>query len=491
MKPRGRGPGGASGGRPLRGFALLLLGLSGLAAAGLFFLYRAFSPGGPAGASPSRLSLTRTLGEGAPSPEPPAFARVIGPRPFSFPADHGPHPAYRSEWWYFTGNLEDASGRGYGFQLTFFRFALAPPPGESGAAPGLGNGTDSLAPPGSAARSSRPAAPRSEGAVSPLRASQTYMAHFALSRLPAQAPAQTSGPGASGSGKTATGAARAFGTREAEGLPGLPASGFRAFERFARGAPGLADTGSRPFLLRLGNWSAASLGAAEGFSDTAFLPLRLKAAEAGFALDLVLFPGKPLLLQGDRGYSRKGPEPGNASHYYSFTRLPAKGRVRFGDGGNIPVTGEAWMDREWGSSILSPGQAGWDWFALRLSSGEEITFFRLRGNSPESSPSPSGEWRAGSIQYADGSSRALLPEEARLDILSTWTSRRGPAYPSRWRLSLPREELSLLLETALPDQELDLSFRYYEGALRLSGLRRGKPVSGKGFVELTGYDGSL
>src|SRR5205814_718338 len=81
--------------------------------------------------------------------------------------------------------------------------------------------------------------------------------------------------------------------------------------------------------------------------------------------------------QGDRGLSRKGPEPGNASFYYSLTRMPARGTVRVGPE-TLQVSGEAWMDREWSTSALGAGVQGWDWFALQLADGRELMFYRLR-----------------------------------------------------------------------------------------------------------------
>ena len=177
------------------------------------------------------------------------FARVEGPRPFVFPDDHGSHPEFRTEWWYFIGNLQTAAGARFGFQLTFFRFALSPEK------------------------------PQHESAW---LTNQMYMAHFALSDV--------------------------------------DGGEFSSFERFSRDALELAGATARPFRVWLEDWSAEQLG-------DAFLPMRLRASEDAVGIDLKLSQGKPLVLQGDLGYSQKSAEPGNASHYYSFTRMPVEGKV--------------------------------------------------------------------------------------------------------------------------------------------------------------------
>ena len=158
-------------------------------------------------------------------------------------------------------------------------------------------------------------------------------------------------------------------------LSDAAAGTFRYAERFAREAVGLAGVTappSGPFRVALEDWSIASTAP----SASEFAPLRLRARDDAFAVDLELEAGKPPVLQGERGLSQKGPEPGNASYYYSMTRLPTRGTVTV-DGETIPVTGEAWLDREWSTSALGPDLAGWDWFALQLGDGRELDVLSL------------------------------------------------------------------------------------------------------------------
>ena len=160
-----------------------------------------------------------------------------------------------------------------------------------------------------------------------------------------------------------------------------------------------------------------------------------------------------------------------------MTRLATRGTVTV-DGETVPVTGEAWLDREWSTSALS----GWDWFALQLDDGRELMFYRLRRKDGASEP-----WSRGSLVAADGSSRTLQPEEILATPLSTWKSPSGAVYPGRWRLQLPGEALDLELTPRVAAQELAATVRYWEGAVKVAGSSHGRPVGGHGFVEMTGY----
>ncbi len=349
-----------------------------------------------------RPSLVATLG-GADTA---GYARAVEPRVFRFPEDHGPHPAFRTEWWYVTGNLAGEGGRHVGFQLTFFRYALAPDPPASS---------------------------------SPWATSQAWMAHLAVT-------------------DTDRGA-------------------FHAFERFARGAQDLAGARASPFRVWLEDWMLEGVGA-----DAAF-PMRLSAEEDGVALDLVLGAGKPPVLQGDAGLSRKGAEPGNASYYYSHTRMPTRGTVILGTD-TLAVRGTAWMDREWSTSVLSEGQTGWDWFALQLDEGWELMVYALRTGDGSAHALSEGV-----LVDPDGAKRRLAwGSEVVVEPLDAWTSpTTGVRYPSRWRILVPERNWDLQVTPVLENQELDLAFRYWEGAVRVMSYGEGAPVAGRGYVELTGY----
>ncbi len=332
------------------------------------------------------------------------YARAIEPRELRFPADHGPHPEFRTEWWYYTGNLETAGGRRFGFQLTFFRSALAP------------------------------RMPERESAWA---TRQAWLAHFAV-------------------------------TDVAGGR-------FHSFERWSRGAAGLAGARAEPFRVWVKDWTA------EGFGGHA-PPMRLTASEGDVGIDLVLQQGKPPVLQGDRGLSQKGPEIGNASYYYSLTRMPAAGSVHLG-GERFAVTGLAWMDREWSTSSLGRDQVGWDWFAIQLSDGTDLMLYRLRRRDGAADPASSG-----TVVSLSGEARHLALPDLRIASSGAWRSpRSGARYPAQWRIQIPSEELDLEIRPLLADQELDISFRYWEGAVEIEGSRQGRPVRGRGYVELTGY----
>jgi predicted secreted hydrolase len=375
------------------GVAVVLVGL----AAGATYVTREASLPLEGG---STLKVAEALG--GPDGGTEGYARAFEPRAFHFPEDHGPHPDFRTEWWYWTGNLSTADGHDFGYQFTLFRSALAPEEKQRTSAWGT---------------------------------RQVYMGHLALSDL--------------GGGR------------------------FHAFERFSRETLGLAGARAEPFKVWLEDWSAEDAGNGA---------MRLTARAEGVALSLVLEPGKPPVLQGDRGLSQKGPEPGNASYYYSLTRMPSRGQVTV-DGRAYEVTGQSWMDREWSTSALGENQVGWDWFSLQLSDGSELMYYQLRQRDGTADP-----FSAGTFVPARGEPVRLSREDVRLEVRDTWTSpHSGATYPARWRLAVPSRNLSLELTPALANQELPVSVRYWEGSVRLSGSHAGVPVEGRGYVELTGY----
>lgn len=339
------------------------------------------------------------------------YARADGVIPFDFPTDYGAHPDFKTEWWYFTGNLFAGNGRRFGYELTLFRSALAPP--------------DSL-----------------DDTETGWTTRQLYMGHFSLAD---------------------------------------PETGtFHAYERFSRGAAGLAGAESPPFRIWLNDWNMASVYPSR--PDELF-PLRLQAEEEGVAIDLTLNAVKPLVLQGDQGWDPKGAGSGNASYYYSFTRMETSGTVTIPDGA-FSVTGQSWKDHEWSTSALGPDEIGWDWFALQLDDGREIMYYQLRREDGTISP-----FTGGTLVEADGSKRHLTAEDVDLMVLDRWTSNvSGAEYPVSWDLQIPKEDLLLSVSAVMPNQELNVSVRYWEGAVDISGTSDDSPVSGVGYVELTGYD---
>lgn len=338
------------------------------------------------------------------------FARVTGPRPLVFPADHGPHDEYLTEWWYYTGNLTAQTGEQFGYQLTFFRRALTPP------------------------------AERVTGAT-PWRTSQIYMAHLAISDL---------------SGGTHV-----------------------AFERFARGAAGLSGAQATPFRVWQEDWqvSGASAGQAR---------LQATSPDGALSLDLTLTDLKGPILQGDRGYSRKGPEPGNASIYYSLSRLATAGQVQ-ARGKTFAVAGVSWMDHEFSTSALGPELTGWDWFSIQLDDGRELMLYALRRADGRRDP-----FSSGTLIEADGSTRSLTADSFEIQVTGQWRSpRTAGVYPSGWIVTVPAADLRLTISPRLADQEMTTSLPYWEGAVRVVGTAGGQSVTGSGYVELTGYAQSL
>jgi predicted secreted hydrolase len=250
---------------------------------------------------------------------------------------------------------------------------------------------------------------------------------------------------------------------------------FHAFARSGRGALGLAGAQAAPLRVWVEDWSV------EGSSDSA-LPVRLRAAEGDVGIDLTLQSTKPVVLQGERGLSRKGPAPGNASYYYSLTRLPARGTVRLG-AETLTVEGLAWMDREWSTSALDGSLAGWDWFALQLDDGRDLMLYRLRRKDGRASP-----WSAGSLVDAAGGVRVLAADEIDIQAQASWRSpRSGVTYPARWRLTDAAHDLALDVVPRLAGQEILAEPRYWEGAVSVEGHDGRRSVTGQGYVELVGY----
>jgi predicted secreted hydrolase len=354
------------------------------------------------------LAFDLSLVFGADSPPTPFQFATAGYR-YNFPRDHGSHPTYRTEWWYYTGHLHSKIGRAFGFELTFFRRGV--PPDEIKTLP-------------------------SKWSVKDL-----YLAHFAVTDI---------------SGKR-----------------------FHFSEKFSREGLGKAGADESRLRVWIDDWRAeASIELAASHT--------LAAHDETHALALTLQPAKPLVTHGAAGISRKGKEVGQASHYYSFTRLATSGKLTI-DGESFDVTGTSWMDHEFGSAELGADQVGWDWFSIQLEDDTELMLYRMRRKDGSSDLASSG-----TAVSPDGRTRHLEVTDFQIESTGTWTSPESKAtYPSRWRLKFPSLDLVLDVTPLLSDQELRTSrstkVSYWEGAVAVTGTKQGRPVKGQGYVELTGY----
>ncbi|MEO5721168.1 MAG: lipocalin-like domain-containing protein [Chthoniobacterales bacterium] len=328
---------------------------------------------------------------------------------YEFPRDHHAHPEFKTEWWYFTGNLADASGRRFGFQLTFFRQGIIP-----------------LA---------ERVPERSRFVVNDLK-----FAHFTITDV----------------------AGRKFHFEQKTSRGAFGEAGFDEGERL-----GWLDS----WELRMDNAGA----------------FRLRAEGKEMALDLRLASRKPPVIHGADGISQKAAGEGHASHYYSLTRLATEGTVRIG-GESFQTTGESWFDHEWATNQLAPEQVGWDWLSVHLDNGTELMLYRMRLANGAADPTSSG-----TFVEADGATRHLQSEDFQMTPERFWQSEKSPAkYPIGWQVAVPGLELKFEARAALENQELALlPLAYWEGAVEISGTRDGKPIKGRGYLELTGYAGPL
>ncbi|MBI4442873.1 MAG: carotenoid 1,2-hydratase [Acidobacteria bacterium] len=220
----------------------------------------------------------------------------------------------------------------------------------------------------------------------------------------------------------------------------------------------------------------------------------LQAAEQGHRIRLDLEPLKGPVIQGRDGVSQKADGEGDASHYYSLTRLQASGELEIA-GKLYTVAGWSWMDHEFSTSQLQPTQVGWDWVCLQMEDGTEWMLFQLRLKDGGRDPHSAGSFvdRDGQVELLAAGDFQMLPQGR---PQNHWRSpRTGAIYPIEWRIVVPRLGLDVKIMAAMPDQELvtekTSGVIYWEGSVRAEGLRSGKPVTGKGYLEMTGYAGSL
>lgn len=330
----------------------------------------------------------------------PGYRLAVPGYHFQFPRDHFNHPQFKTEWWYYTGNLQAANGHRYGFELVFFR-----------------QGAEEYA---------RQAASRNPSAW---RVEDYFLAHLALTDIDGHR--------------------------------------FRYLQRVNRAGPGLAGVNFEKGRIWNGNWQA--------LWDLPNATQTLSAVAEGIRFRLRLTPAKPPVVHGENGISRKAAEEGRASYYVSFTRLEVEGNLN-----GAAVHGTAWMDHEWFTNLLAPGERGWDWFSAQLNDGTELMLFQVRrddGGPPFS---------AGTFVARDGHASYLRPGDFTLEPLAWWKSAKtGARYPIRWRISIPRLKRDLECAAAVTEQELaeeNGGNSYWEGAAAYTGS-----VAGVGYLEMTGY----
>jgi predicted secreted hydrolase len=266
------------------------------------------------------------------------------------------------------------------------------------------------------------------------------------------------------------------------GVPGQPGRHVHV-QRIARwngvDATPRAHTALGDTDLALGGWTLRRQPADGGYA--AWL-----AADA-FALDLQLQPTQALLLQGEQGFSQKGPQAEHASHYLSQPQLAVSGRLGQGGAAPVAVQGRAWLDHEWSDSLMAPGTVGWDWVGINLFDGSALTAFRLRGQG-DAPP----VWAGGSFRDAQGRTTVFGPTDVRFEPGRRWTSPATAAtYPVQWTLLTPAGQFTLnaLLDAQELDSRASTGTVYWEGLSALADTA-GRQI-GLGYLEMTGYAGRL
>ena len=328
---------------------------------------------------------------------------------YEFPRDHHSHPEFKTEWWYFTGNLADESGNRFGYQLTFFRQGVRPPAER-------------------------------DPAMSRFVVGDLKFAHFTITDV---------------AGKQ-----------------------FRFDQKTSRGAFGESGFDEGNQLAWIDDWTLA-LNGSDGFD--------LMASLKDMRIHLHLRAAKPPVIHGTEGISVKASDAGHASHYYSFTRMTTTGEF-FGDGKARALRGESWFDHEWATNQLAPEQVGWDWLSAQFDDNTELMLYQMRLENGQPDPTSSG-----TLIAADGSSTYLPASAYKMTATEFWKSEKtGAKYAIGWHVELPERGLELEVRAALKNQELALQpLAYWEGAVEINGSSNGKPIKGRGYLELTGYAGPL
>jgi len=261
-------------------------------------------------------------------------------------------------------------------------------------------------------------------------------------------------------------------------LSDLDGRAFYHAERFNRSGPGIAGVSQKEARIWNGNWRI-------DWNDD---QQTLQAVDNRFTLQFHLRSEKPPIIHGENGVSQKAQGSGRASHYISLTRLSTQGQITLG-AKQFEVSGFSWMDHEFFTHQLEVGQAGWDWFGLQLEDNTELMLFRIRRKDGSIDPYSSGTFvdTQGRSMHLHGSEFALRP------LNDQWKSTATNAnYPIHWRITVPKLHLDFETKTRLPSQELygssTLAPNYWEGSIEIDGKHAETPLTGVGYLEMTGYD---
>ena len=372
------------------------------------------------------LSVESVLGSSSEDPSSEAnnvFKRVTKPRAFEFPQDHLAHPDYKTEWWYFSGHLRINNETAKNKEPRFaYQFTLF----RFALAPENHNG-------------------HLTKDTSDWRSRHIYMAHVALTDL------QT--------------------------------GQYYQKERFSRESPGLAGAEQQSdgrLKFWLNNWQVLSL------ESNRLWPLKLMVDDSQFTLNLQLDSQKSVVLQGDQGLSQKSNALGNASYYYSYTRVKTQGSIHIGDK-EYSVSGNSWLDREWSTSSLGADQQGWDWFSLHFEDGSELMLYQMRKKDGSKD-----EFSSGIMIDVQGNTKKLDSNSFQLKASKFWTSPVSAIqYPIKWQLKIPEHNYDVTIKSAMNNQEWSKakghSFDYWEGSVKVSGHKNQQPIKGVGYLEMTGY----
>jgi len=250
---------------------------------------------------------------------------------------------------------------------------------------------------------------------------------------------------------------------------------FYSAESIQERTSGNAGAKEDSYHVWLGNWFVLDTPAGH----------RLHAQDRHIGLDLILTPKKPPALHGEGGYLWKGVD-GIPSYYISFTRMDAGGEIRIKEK-TVNVTGQAWMDHEFTSFKPKHSTRGWNWFAIQLASGYDVMLYQMHRTDGSVSTDCTG-----TLVDPEGNTSSIAKPSYRIEETSFWTSpRTGVTYPVRWTVLLTDVPATLDVKALIPDQEMvmkDSKISYWEGACTVTGPWAGSPVTGKAYVELTGYE---